>query len=119
MNKLAWAVVGLLLLGLVFLLVDCSCGKTRFFECLVCDHEYKAPWTEVETTTDSEGHARVVTRFHSEEYHVICRESGGSLVFDCQTDKTSYFDHADGQQVTVRTRVGRWTGGHYLPVMVD
>lgn len=104
-------------LAAMFLVVDCSAGKTRYLECSVRDHHYVAPWTETRVSTDDEGHVHIDTTRHPEEFHVICSELQGANVIDCHTSSSLYHSVTNSQIVTVRTRQGRWTGGQYLPCL--
>lgn len=116
--------VALIILGIVFflavsfLLVDCSCGTTRFFECSVTGHHYVEPWTEISQSVDSDGNSTVSTIQHPEEFHILCEESDGTLTFDCPTSRQDYYQITNGEPVTVSTRQGKWTKGQYLPSIV-
>lgn len=115
MNKVIASIFILLGLGIVFCVTDCSAGRTRYFECNVSGHQYVAAWNETSVSTDSDGKMSVSTTYHPEEYHVICQQSDGDGAFDVSTSRAQYHTVADGQAVTVRTRIGKWTGIAWVP----
>jgi hypothetical protein len=120
-RRVNWAAIGTTLLTVVIigLIVDYCRGTTRYWECFVTAHEYKAAWTEYTTRTDSNGNTVEDSDYHPEEYHVFCEEYGGEHhVFDVQTIATTYHSTKDSQDVTVKTREGRWTGTQWLPSIV-
>lgn len=115
MKVLAVTFVGLMCLGAVFCGVDCSCGTVRHIECVVVDHQYKPAWVETTTHTDADGRVTMDSTTHSEEFHVICRESGVGTIIDCNGRKQAYYSTTNGQEVTVVTRIGKWTGAKWIP----
>lgn len=117
MNKLVITMLYLAALALCFMCVDCSCGTTQHNECTAIAHEYKPPWTEVTTSTDSDGEVSISTTHHPEEYHVICSVNGDGPdhQFDCNSSRITYYAVTNGQPVMVRTREGRWTHHRYIP----
>lgn len=117
MNKIVIAILSLLTAGLLFVCVDCSSGRIRYFECSVSGHQYKPAWVETSVNTDSEGNVSIDTIHHQEEYHVFCQELSGARVFDCLTRASIYYVVTNSQIVCVRTREGRWSGAQYLPTI--
>ena len=104
----------LVLCGLTFLCVDCSAGKTRYLECYVADKERVAAWTEVHTSIDSDGNVHVSTQYHPEEFRLLCQEHGADALVRVNVGEGFYREATNGQPVTVRVRVGRWTGMNHL-----
>lgn len=111
-----FSLIGLFLVALIF---DAGCGQTRFFECQVVAHSYEPPWTETYSTSDSDGHQTIHSVQHDEVFHLICTEDAGETSFDCISTRTQYNTKTNGQEVTVLTRIGRWTGKHWLPTVQD
>lgn len=114
-EKLGAGVVLLIAIALIFLCVDCCAGRNRYFESRVRGHHYEPPWTEVSSYTDSDGQTHLTTTYHSETFHVICQELPDGHQFDCVESRATYYAVSDGQDVTVRTREGKWTGRQWLP----
>jgi hypothetical protein len=102
---------------LIFLMTDCVCGTTKYYECYVTGREYKPPWTEIRTDIDTEGRTSINTIHHPEEYHLFCVETGGAESFDCLTTATLYHSITNEQDVTVNTRKGKWTGKLWVPTV--
>ena len=105
--------ITLVLCGLTFLCVDCSAGKTRHLECYVADKERVAAWTEIHTSVDSDGNTHISTQYHPEEFRLICQEYGADLV-RVNVGESFYREATNGQPVTIRVRVGKWTGINHL-----
>lgn len=118
-NKITIALIALLGIIMVFALVDCASGSTRHFEATVMDHHYVPARTHTSVTTDGEGHTRVHTHHHPEEFHLICAEMNGSQVFDVHTTRARYHAMTNGQYATVKTRQGRFTKIQWIPTILD
>jgi hypothetical protein len=99
---------------LAFLVVDCSGGTTRHLECTVLRHEYHPSW--VETDIDSDGN--VTCTHHPEEFYLICVEAGSKRQVSVSS-RTEYDLRHDGEQVTVRARIGWISGINYIPKVID
>jgi hypothetical protein len=112
-------IAGILALLLVFACVDCASGTTRHFECHITGHHYVPPRTETQMTTDSDGDISFHTVHHPEEFHLLCAEHGGIAQFDIQVPRARYHAITNGQDVTVKTRQGKWTGANWMPYIVD
>lgn len=111
-----FSIAVLVLVGCIF---DAGCGDTHRYECQVAGHNYEPPWVETYSTTDSEGHQEIHSTQHSEVFHLICTEDQGSQTFDCVCNRKQYTVKTNGQEVTVRTRIGRWTKHRWMPTVED
>lgn len=109
------AVLVLVSPALGFVCLDCCMGERHYHECRVLDHHYVAPYTTFYTSTDSDGNSTLESTHHPEEFHVICQRYDDEVLFDCSEFRAEYYAVTNGQQVTVRTRQGRWTSHQYLP----
>jgi len=108
--------VVVILVSLIFMVVDCSVGTTKYFKCQVSRHHYEPSYDS--HSTDSDGYT--TTTHHSEEFHVICESLGTEdRTIDVETDRDRYESTQDGQIVWVKARCGRWTDGAYLPKIQD
>lgn len=104
-----------LILLTIFCITDCSCGTVKHWECQVFEHRYVEPRTEVRTTVDENGtHVDVI--HHPEEFHLYCI---GELEVDVQVDSERYHRLINGTEVTVRTKIGKWTGIKWVPHIVE
>ena len=114
------AIIAAIILGVVFFMVDCSMGKTQYFECNLNYHHYDPPHTETTTSTDSNGHLSISTTDYPEEFHLICASIHPDYrTIDAKTDQWHYQELKDGQKVWLRVRCGRWTGGSYMAQIID
>lgn len=112
--KVKIAIAVLLCLGIAFLVTDCAVGVTRYHEARIVMHNHIASWVETQVTSDDEG-AHTSVYVHPEEWHLICKEAGGDLEFDCDVSAGDYAILQDETIVTVKTRQGRFTGYQWLP----
>lgn len=110
--------LGLVSLALLFVAADCACGTRQQWLCVVSGRQYIAPWVEVNASTDSDGQTHVYTINHSAQWRLFCSELDGARKFDVNTTALKYNTLTNGQEVTVATRQGRWTGAGYLPTIV-
>lgn len=110
------AILALVVCVLSFIIVDCSSGTTRYFKCQVADRHYKAAYDESDTDKDG----NVTWTHHDAEYHLYCvTMDDAHKTINVSTTSGRYERTADWDIVWVKTRCGRWTGGAYLPVIVD
>lgn len=114
MKALKIGLVITLVAGLVFVVADCSGGKSKHIEAYVFDHEYHEAWTEISHHTDSEGHSYTTTTHHPEEFHLIVVIHGGHNM-DLDVGSAMYSSVTNGQDITLKVREGYWTGWNYLP----
>jgi hypothetical protein len=114
-KKLAFTMGVSFFVGIVCICVDCGAGTTRYFECSVAAHHYEPAWTQITTSTDSNGNTSVDTVDHPEEFHLICQQLQGVETFDVSSSRAKYYTITNDECVTVAVRVGRWTGAHYCP----
>lgn len=102
--------------AVVFIVADCSSGTTRYFKCQVADRHYEAPYDT--SSTDDDGN--VTWTHHDAEYHLYCvTMDKDQRTINVSATSGRYERTADWDIVWVKTRCGRWTGGAYLPVIVD
>ncbi len=105
---------------LVFVIVDCSAGKTRFFKCRVVSHHYDPPWTEVSSSTGTTGNTVIRTTLHNEEFHIICESLGNETrTIDVRTSESQYRKTLDQTVIWLRVRQGRISGACYMPIILD
>lgn len=102
--------------ALAFFITDCSTGKDRHLECSVSRHRYVAAWTEYTTSTDGDGNVTCDTTYHPEEFHILTTGEGE---FDILVKQDEYDKLSDEEPITVRIRVGKWTGIRWIPTIVE
>ena len=98
---------------IAFISFDCFRGSVRHFECSIGAHVYKPAHVEIYTDSDGEAH----TTYYPEEYHVICVVYGEQRSIDCRVNSYEYARLKDGDDVTVKARVGYVTGCLYIPTI--
>ena len=108
-------IFAVILFGLVFCVVDCSMGVTRYHETNVVEHHCVPAHTEESTYTDADGDTHETSTYYPEEWHLICEENGVDHTFDVSVKQFQYDAIQDNDAVTVKTRQGRWTGHQWLP----
>lgn len=115
MNRVIIASFILLGLAVCFCIADCSAGRSKHLECVVIGHEYKPAWVETYSTTDSEGRTHIETTYHREEFWLVCQDQETMNEVNVQTRQFVYNSTTNNQEVTVETRIGRWTGIRWVP----
>lgn len=113
MNKPYLVVATVAILGLGFIITDCSTGRTVHDEGTVHGRYYKPPWTEITMDCDEDG-CTFDTIDHPEEWHTTVEVTGTGQVRDFNAGKNLYLILTNGQFITIQSRQGRWTGTKYL-----
>lgn len=103
------------LVGLAFLVADCTGGKTRTVQAECYGKEYRAPWTEVRTDVEERREGGVVvqvpvvkTYYHHAVYILYVTDGERSREIDVKA--AVYFRYRPGDVVRVRKRYGKYTG---------
>ena len=109
--------LGVVAVMLCFLCADCCAGTTVRYDCRVSGRQFIEPWTEVDTSTDSDGHVHVTTTRHEAEFHLFCDPLDDGKTINVNTTAVKYHTITNGQEVTVSVRSGRWTGVRWLPTL--
>lgn len=94
---------------LVFLVIDALLGSSKHLECVVAEHIYVSSWTEIQTRYNDKT-SYTVPVYHPEEYKLVMSISGEDRQITMNVSSLTYNEKKDGQQVTVRVCVGKFTG---------
>ena len=97
-------------IGLGFIITDCSAGSSVNYSCVVLEHYHRPAWTEVSSSTGSDGHVRVTTTRHPDQWWIYAsdREREG-VVHEAMATRTEYHSITNGADVTIAARQGKWT----------
>jgi hypothetical protein len=109
----AWG--GALLIALlIFAVVDCTSGKTRYCPGNVRQHIYHAPYVTQKCSTDKEGKTHCTTTYHPATYHLLVYIPKPEHARKVETTLLNYSRFENGASVVVGERLGRWTDLIYL-----
>ena len=109
-----FSVVGLLILGIIFLVLDVSIGKSITVDATVLEKAYSPAKTGVGTgiaNTGSGSGVAVVVTSESEKYTLICA-IGENVCSESVSAKT-YAMVNKGDKIRLSKRVGKFTGWWY------
>lgn len=108
--------------GLAFLMGDCAGGTSALYPGVVTGRHYVAPYTSFTCGAyDDKGNCTVYipVEHPPEWYLLVAYDTPDGRKAMRQSVGSNTFATAEGTTVTVRCLRGKWTGGYYLPRVVE